>query len=103
MTEDNIIDPEVIEHLRAQGCQPRKHAPHFSWHDRSAQGKGLAEAGVVDNLLAAMSAEGHAQYQNLGPSGEQWPDVWIQGHAGERIPYEVAELVDQAALPAGSP
>ena len=94
------LDDEIIEHLKAQASQPRKHATFFTWHDRSAQGKGIAEAGIVDDLLTAMQAEGRTEYRSLGASGEQWPDVWLEASDGQRVPCEVTELVDAAALPA---
>ena len=104
MTADNIepMDSEILEHLKAQACQDRRHAGFCSWHDRSPEGKGIAEAGIVDDLLTAMRAEGLSDFQSVGASGEQWPDVWLAGRAGERIPCEITELVDEAALPAGA-
>ena len=104
MTDDNTepLDSEILEHLKAQASQRRKHAGFFSWHDRTPEGKGVAEAGIVDDLLAAMAADGLSDYRSLGASGEQWPDVWLEGRAGERIPCEITELVDEAALPAGA-
>src|SRR2546422_2299906 len=79
MIEDiEPLDDEIIEHLKAQTSQPRKHATFFTWHDRSAQGKGIAEAGIVDDLLTAMQAEGRTEYRSLGASGGQWPDVWLR-------------------------
>src|SRR3989454_5949602 len=104
VTEDNIepMDSEILEHLKAQACQDRNHAGFFSWHDRSPEGKGIAEAGIVDDLLTAMRSEGLSDYQSLGASGEQWPDVWLEGRAGERIPCEITKLVNAAALPAGA-
>ncbi len=102
MTDDiEPLDDEIIEHLKAQASQPRKHAAFFTWYDRSAQGKGIAEAGIVDDLLAAMQAEGRAEFRSLGASGEQWPDVWLEASGGQRFPCEVTELVDTPALPAG--
>ncbi len=94
-------DDNVIRNLEAQAAQRRKHATFFTWHDRSAEGKGVAEAGIANDLLTAMEAEQRREYRNLGPSGDQWPDVWLQDSTGRRVPCEVAELVDQAALPAG--
>jgi hypothetical protein len=96
-----MIDDEILDHLRAQGCQKRQHASFFTWHDRSALGRGIAEAGVVADLLGAMEAQGLAVYRSLGASGEEWPDVWLQAPDGTRVPCEVTELVDKAALPAG--
>jgi len=102
MTEDiEPLDDEIIEHLKSQGSQRRKHAAFFTWHDRSAQGKGIAEAGIVDDLLSAMHAEARAEYRSLGASGEQWPDVWLESSGGQRVPCEVTELVDTGALPGG--
>ena len=94
-------DDNVIRNLEAQAKQKRQHATFFTWHDRSAKGKGVAEAGIVNDLLTAMEAEQRRDYRNLGPSGDQWPDVWLQDSTGRQVPCEVAELVDQAALPAG--
>src|SRR5207247_9304594 len=51
--------------------------------------------------LGAMEAAGLSEYRNLGPSGEEWPDVWLEGPDGKRTPCEVTELVDQHALPSG--
>jgi hypothetical protein len=104
VTDDHVepLNPEIIDQLKAQACQKRKHATHFAWHDRSAQGKGIAEAGLVDDLLTAMQDTGHVEYRSLGASGEEWPDVWLKGTSGERVPCEVAELVDAAAMSAGS-
>ena len=102
MTEEiEPLDDEIIEHLKSQGSQRRKHAAFFTWHDRSAQGKGIAEAGIVDDLLSAMQAEGRPEYRSLGASGEQWPDVWLESSGGQRVPCEVTELVDTGALPDG--
>ena len=102
MTEDiEPLDDDIVEHLKSQGSQRRRHATFFTWHDRSAQGKGMAEAGIVDDLLSAMQAEGQAEYRSLGASGEQWPDVWLESSGGQRVPCEVTELVDTGALPAG--
>jgi hypothetical protein len=94
-------DDEIIEHLKSQGSQRREHAAFFTWHDRSAQGKGIAEAGIVDDLLSAMQAEGRTEYRSLGASGEQWPDVWLESPGGQQVPCEVTELIDTGALPAG--
>ena len=94
-------DDEILAHVRAQGDKKRKHAAFFDWHDRSAFGKGIAESGIVDELLEAMQAQGRRDYRNLGASGEEWPDVWLQESGGRRVACEVAELVDEVALPAG--
>jgi hypothetical protein len=94
-------DDEILSHLKAQGDKKRKHATFFDWHDRSASGKGVAESGIVDELLDAMQAQGRSDYRNLGASAEEWPDVWLQEAGGRRVACEVSELVDEAALPAG--
>jgi len=96
-------DDEILSHLRAQAkaSEKRQHANFFGWHDRSPSGKGVAESGIVDDLLGAMEAAGLSEYRNLGPSGEEWPDVWLEGPDGKRTPCEVTELVDQHALPSG--
>ncbi len=70
-------DDEILPHLRAQGDKKREHAAFFDWHDRSAFGKGVAESGIVDELLEAMQAQGRRDYRNLGASGEEWLDVWL--------------------------
>jgi hypothetical protein len=93
------MDDDILKHLKAQAAQPRKRAAFFTWYDRSAEGKGIAEAGAVDDLLGAMRAAGRSEYHSLGASGEDWPDVWLENAEGQRIPCEVAELVDAAALP----
>lgn len=96
-------DDELLPHLRAQAkaSKKRTHATFFGWHDRSAAGKGVAESGIVDDFLSAMQSEGVSEYQNLGPSGQEWPDVWLRGPHDVRVPCEVTELVDQHALPRG--
>ena len=94
---------DALDPLRHQADQPRKHAPFFSWYDRSPAGKGLAETGVVAALLEAMAESGIREFRNAQPSGEQWPDCWAETEDGTRIPFEVSELVDQSALPAGQP
>ena len=101
MTDDNIehLDDDVMEQLKAQAGQRRKRAGIFTWHDRSAQGKGIAEAGLIDELLALLRAEGQADYRSLGPSDDEWPDAWLEKPDGQRIPCEVAELVDAKTLP----
>jgi hypothetical protein len=53
-----VLDDDILEQLRAQAKQPRKHAPFFARRDRSAAGKGIAEAGVVGSLLEGMAAVG---------------------------------------------
>jgi len=93
------MDDDILKHLKAQAAQPRKHAALFTWYDRSAEGKGIAEAGAVDDLLRAMQAAGRSEYRSLGASGESWPDVWLDNAEGQRIPCEVVELVDASALP----
>ena len=103
LTDDDIepLDSKIIEHLKAQACQKRKHVAFFTWHDRSPQGKGMAEAGIVDDLLTAMHADGLSDYRSLGASNGQWPDVWLSVSESERVPCEITELVDTTTLPAG--
>jgi hypothetical protein len=105
MTDDNIepLNAEIIDHLQAETGQRRKNATFFTWHDRSAQGKGIAEAGIVSELLAAMQAEGRTEFRSLGASDDQWSDVWLETLGGQRSPCEVSELVDSGTLPAGVP
>jgi len=93
------MDDEVLKHLKAQAAQPRKHAAFFTWYDRSPEGKGIAEAGAVDDLVNALQAAGRSEYFSRGASGESWPDVWLENAQGHRIPCEVAELVDAAPMP----
>jgi hypothetical protein len=93
------MDDDILKHLKAQAAQPRKHAALFTWYERSAEGKGIAEAGAVDDLLRTMQAAGRSEYHSLGASGESWPDVWLQDAEGQRIPCELVELVDATALP----
>lgn len=95
------MDDEILNQLKAQASQARKHANFFTWHDRSPEGKGIAEAGAVNDMLEAMKTAGCEEYRSLGPSGEPWPDVWLKDAEGQRIPCEVVELVDAATLPAG--
>ena len=78
MDDDEILDDDILAHLRAQGDkkhQRRTHATFFDWYDRTPFGRGLAESGIVDELLHAMRAHGCIDYRNLGASGEEWPDV----------------------------
>jgi len=103
MNDDEILDDEILAHLKAQGDPDRKHATFFEWYDRTPFGKGIAESGIVDELLDAMKVQGRNEYRNLGASGEEWPDVWLQGSKGRRVACEVTALVDKAALRAGHP
>jgi len=101
MDDDEILDDEILAHLRAQGDkkhQRRTHATFFDWYDRTPFGRGLAESGIVDELLHAMRAHGCIDYRNLGASGEEWPDVWVQGSDGKRVACEVTALLDKTAL-----
>lgn len=95
------MDDDLLEHLKQQAEQRRKHAAFFSWHDRSPTGKGIAEAGVVSDLLEAMAAAGLSEYSAPRPSSEAWPDCWAIAQDGKRIAFEVSELVDQGTMPAG--
>ncbi len=94
-------DEELLEHLRRQANQERKHATFFSWHDRSAAGKGIAEAGAVKALFEAMASHGQHDYSNARPSNDSWPDCIADDQNGAAIAFEVTELVDEAALPDG--
>ena len=96
-----MLDPEILAHLQRQACQPRQHASFFAWYDRSADGKGIAETGIVRNLLDALAEDGVHEYSDPRPSGDRWPDCWATSQNGTATAFEVSELVDQAALPAG--
>jgi hypothetical protein len=96
-----VLDDEILDHLRRQGEQKRKHAAFFAWYDRSPEGKGVAEAGVVGTLLESMNAAGHSDYTRARASADPWPDCWAQAEDGTLAPFEVTELVNQSALPAG--
>jgi hypothetical protein len=95
------MNKDLREHLKKQADQERKHAGFFSWHDRSPSGKGIAEAGVVSDLLEAMAAAGLAEYSDARASGDDWPDCWAIAQDGKQTAFEVSELVDEGAMPAG--
>ena len=95
------MDEELLAHLRKQADDRRKHASFFAWYDRSADGKAIAETGVVRTLLESMTDAREQQYSQPRASGEQWPDCWAISSSGSDTPFEVSELVDASALPAG--
>jgi hypothetical protein len=97
-----MSDDELLAHLQRQAAQRRKHATFFTWYDRSADGKAVPETVIVSTLLDAMAEEGVRDYSNARPSVEDWPDCWVDAQNAGKVPVEVSELVDQAALPAGT-
>src|SRR5258705_7155128 len=100
---DDPIDADVLELLRLQSDQRRKHATFFSWHDRSPHGKGVAETGAVQTLVDAMASAGLHDFVNPRPSGDSWPDCIAEDPHGAPVAFEVTELVDRKALPDGPP
>ena len=93
------MDDEVLDELRKQAEYARKHAPGFTWHNRSPEGKSIAEWGVDTALIEAMRESGELEYHTVVCSSDSWPDCWVCDATGERIPVEVTELVDHSALP----
>ena len=84
--------------LREAIKRQRRHAPFFSWFDRSPSGKAVAEKGAVESLLESMNATGRAEYFGPRATGRDWPDCEAKNAAGETIAFEVTELVEAAAL-----
>ena len=84
--------------LREAIERQRRHAPFFSWFDRSPSGKAVAEKGAVESLLDSMNATGHAEYFGPRATGQDWPDCEAKNAAGETIALEVTEFVDETAL-----
>ena len=87
-----------LARLREEVRRQRRHAPFFSWHDRSAEGKSAAEAGVVQSLFGSMAAAGGCPYSHLRSSGERWPDCEAEDPEGGQVAIEVTELVDSNAF-----
>ena len=84
--------------LREAIKRQRRHAPFFSWFDRSPSGKAVAEKGVVESLLESMNATGRAEYFAPRATGRDWPDCEAKNAAGKSAAFEVTEFVDAAAL-----
>ena len=84
--------------LRNAIKRQRRHAPFFSWFDRSPSGKAIAEKGTLESLLESMEANGRAEYSRPRATGSDWPDCEVTNSAGKAVAVEVTEFVDAAAL-----
>lgn len=84
-----------IDHIREFIKVQRKYASFFEWYKRE---KSIKEKGVVESLLASLSRDGKARYQNLRASETDPPDVLAETLDGAPVGFEVRELVDQSAI-----
>jgi len=90
-------DDEVLDELRREASSKQRHATFFSWHDRSAEGKAIAELGVLQSLLESMEAVGCSEFQTARQSNGPWPDCEAETLDGQIVGFEVTELVDEKA------
>ncbi len=95
-------EEEVLEILRRAVKEHRSHAGFFWWQDRSPEGRALSECGAVQDLFHALDSIGRADYYDVRPSGDNWPDCEATGADGGLVGIEVTELVDEKTLREGT-
>lgn len=96
-----VDDDSLLSDLKKAIEKQRKWNGFFAWHDRSPEGKTLAECGIVDDLLRSLEAVGRPHYCRARPSGANWPDCEADLTAGGIVGIEVTELVDAEILSKG--
>lgn len=98
-----MASDELLDKLKEAAQARREYAGFFSWHDRSPEGKALAECGAARDLFVALARFGKGQYEDPCPSGDQWPDCEAIRSDGALVAIEVTELVDEQKLRSGAP
>lgn len=101
----NNDDDRILELLRKEASNGRKHTGDSSWHDRSAAGKSLVERAWLDSLIEELRADGACPYESGTASNDEWPDceAALIGSRG-RVAVEVSEVVRGTSLaPGGRP
>lgn len=95
----------ILEALRREASQGRKHTGDSSWHDRSAAGKSLVERAWLDSLIDELNADGVSPYGSPVASDDGWPDCEATlVDSGARVAVEVSEVVRGTSLaPGGNP
>jgi hypothetical protein len=89
---------EVNEAIRAAMRKARGYADFFGW----ATNRDLEEQGVVVSLAESLEEAGGLFFSSIAirGRGEDPPDLEARDQAGQRIAFEVTELVDGKAIEA---
>jgi hypothetical protein len=97
------VDEDILDNLRDAAAKQRPWANFFWWHDRSEEGKALAECSAARDLFASLQQAGRGFYSDPNPSGDQWPDCVAHRSDDAIVAVEVTELVDYRTLHARTP
>ena len=89
---------EVNEGIRAAMRRARGYADCFGW----ATNRDLEEQGVLTSLAESLEMSGRLFFSSISMRGRSQdpPDLEAKDHAGQRIAFEVTELVDGKAIEA---
>ncbi len=91
---DQAWESEIIDAIRDARTKRKGYASFFDWPD-----KPVKEHGVVCDLLESIEAEGgHHGILKLRSHQPDPPDCVGTAASGERIAFEVTELVDQDTI-----